>query len=88
MVFTSLAIGSAPVAILPNLTSSIILLMSGVKQGKWGMVWNEANPGRFHVLDLGADGGDNPMNLQISTACAMAHTNPNEQAKLYGLSTG
>jgi len=88
LVWTDLLIGTAPVVIMPNLTTSIVLLLSGVRAGKWGMVWNEANPGRFHVLDLGAANMDNPLNLQISTSCAMAHTNPNEQGKLYGLSTG
>ena len=83
-----MAVGGAPVVIVPNLTTSIILLLSGVRDGQWQMIWNEANPGRFHVLDLGAANADNPMNLQISTSCAMVHTNPNEQAKLYGLSTG
>lgn len=87
---TDLMLGAAPVYILPNLTTSIVLGMTGVKDGsgRWGYAWNEANPGRYHVLDLGAANSDTPMNLQISTALAMAHENPNQQAKLYGLSTG
>lgn len=85
---TGLTLGSAPVFMLPNLTSSIVLGMTGVFQGKWGFIWNESNPGRYHVLDLGAANSDTPLNLQISTAGAMVHTNPNEQGKLYGLSTG
>lgn len=84
---TGLVFGSAPVKILPNLTNSVVLLLTGATTGDWEWIWNEANPGRFHVLDLGAANADNPMNLQISTAGAMVCYTPNKQAKLYGLST-
>lgn len=85
---TSLVIGGCPVVLMPNLATSIVLGMSGVRSGEWQLIWNEANPGRFHVLDLGASGMDNPMNLQISTACAMVHTSPNKQSYIDSLSTG
>jgi hypothetical protein len=85
---TGLMYGSAPVSILPNLTNSVVLLLTGARTGDWEFIWNEANPGRFHVLDLGAANADNPMNLQISTAGAMVCYTPNKQAKLTTLSTG
>ena len=88
LVFTDLVLGTSPVAILPNFATAIILHLTGVREGQWKFYWNEPNPGRFHFLDLGAANSDNPMNIQISTSGAMAHTNPNQQAKLYGLSTG
>ena len=84
---TGLMFGSAEVKILPNLTNSVVMLLTGTKTGDWQFIWNEPNPGRFHVLDLGAANSDTPMNLQISTAGAMVCYSPNRQAKLTTLST-
>lgn len=81
-------IDGAPLLLVPNLTSTILIGLTGVNTGNWGKIWNEANPGRYHVLDLGAANSDTPMNLQISTSLCIAHDNPNKQSKLYGLSTG
>lgn len=97
LVVTDLRIGTAPVVILPNLTTSIILGLTGARMrapgdasgggSSWKVWWAEPNPGRFHVLDLGAGEADNPMRVQISTALAVGTTQPQRQGKLYGLST-
>jgi hypothetical protein len=87
LVPTGMAIGTAPLFVLPNLTTSVILGLTGVRNGKWKWAWHEPNPGRFHILDLGADNSDTPTNLQISTSGCMYCVNPNQQGKLYGLST-
>lgn len=84
LVATELQIGGRPVYMLPNLTDSIILGFSGMATD-WHLVWNEENAGRFHVLDLGADSSDTPMNLQVSTSLAIACTSPQKQVKIYGL---
>ena len=81
-------IDGAPLLLVPNLTTSILLGLTGVKSGNWGKIWNEANPGRYHVLDLGAANADNPMNLQISTSLCIANDIPHRQTKLHTLSTG
>ena len=77
-----------PLMMLPNLTNTEILVLSGVRSGSWRTTWNEPNPGRFHVLDLGAANSDTPMNLQISTSLNIMCSQPNEQSKLTSLSTG
>jgi len=87
LVPTTLVLGGAPVMLLPNMVTDQLVGLSGVRSGDWGFVWNEPNPGRFHVLDLGADGSDTVMNLQISTAGAMLHRNPNKQLYIDSLST-
>ena len=102
LVVTNLSVGTAPLYILPNVSTSKIFLLTGAtmrpkelstdmvsgSEKTWGVVWNEPNPGRFHVLDLGANNADIPVNIQLSTSLAMVHTNPNQQAVLTGLSTG
>ncbi len=85
---TGLAVGAAPLFILPNMLSSIVLGLTGVREGKWKWVWHEPSPGRFHVLDLGADNSDTVVNLQISTSGCMYCTNPQQQGKVVDLSTG
>ena len=82
------AIPGVPIVMVPNLTTSILLALSGVRSGSWRRVWNEPNPGRYHVLDLGAANSDTTMNLQISTALAIVCDQPQKQAKLTALSTG
>jgi hypothetical protein len=84
---TGLAVGAAPLYIMPNLTTSAVLGLTGVGAGKWKWAWHEPNPGRFHVLDLGADNSDTVANLQISTSGCMYCVNPQEQGKLHSLST-
>jgi hypothetical protein len=90
--------GGAEIVALPNLTTSVALFLTGAtrrppgdpgdgNRTNWGLVWNEPNAGRFHVLDLGAGALDQPFNLQISTACAIVNNNPNRQVKLHTLST-
>jgi hypothetical protein len=95
LVPTSLRVGSAPVVLVPNLTNTIVLGLTGARlrtsgetsaSHAWGWTWCEPNPGRFHVLDLGAGEQDNPMRVQISTAGAMTCNQPHTQGKLYGLS--
>jgi len=85
---TDFVVAGAPVMVLPNLTSSVVLGLSGLMAGEWGFVWNIAAPGRFDVLDLGAANSDTPLNLQVSSAGAMLCNYPQKQGKLYGLSTG
>lgn len=96
---TGMRAAGAEVVSMPNLTNSVCLFLTGARRRapgdsdtgnktNWGLVWNEPNPGRFHVLDLGAGGLDQPMNLQISTACAIVCNNPQQQVKLHTLSTG
>jgi len=94
-------VGTAPVMVMPNISTSTLFGLTGATaraQGlsqdantgsrTWGITWHEENPGRFAVLDLGANNTDTPMNIQISTDLTLAHTNPNEQTYLTGLSTG
>lgn len=84
LVATELQIGGRPVYMLPYLTTTVILGFSGIATD-WWLIWNEENAGRFHVLDLGADSSDTPMNIQVSTSLAIACTSPNKQVKIYGL---
>jgi len=101
LVPTALRVGTAPVMVMPNISTSTLFGLTGATaraQGlsqdantgsrTWGITWHEENPGRFAVLDLGANNTDTPMNIQISTDLTLAHTNPNEQTYLTGLSTG
>jgi hypothetical protein len=53
----------------------------------WRVKWHEEAPGRFHVLDLGANNADIPLNLQISTMLTMYHVNPSQQVLISGLTT-
>lgn len=98
---TGIMLHGAPVIQVPNLLTSTVYALSGARmrpQGvnsdgdygerTWKVIWGEENPGRFHVLDLGANNTDTPLNLQISTCLVMLHTNPNMQAVLTGLSSG
>jgi len=98
---TGIMLGGAPVVQVPNLLTSTVYALSGARmrpQGvnsegdysgrTWQVIWGEENPGRFHVLDLGANNTDTPINLQISTCLCILHTNPNQQAVLTGLSSG
>lgn len=99
LVMTNLAMGGAPVVMLPNLTTSIVLGLTGAKKREggeitqpddglhWFTLWNEENPGRFHVLDLGADNSDTPMNIHVSTSLNMVCDKPNAQGKMTGLKT-
>jgi len=97
LVVTNLMVGTAPVVIVPNLATSIVLGLTGARRrapgdadgggDAWQVWWSEPNPGRFHVLDLGAGEADNPMRLQISTSLAVGCTVPQRQGKIYGLST-
>jgi hypothetical protein len=94
-VTTDMRVGTAPIVVVPNLVTSVIFGLTGARvraQGDamgggsvWGLWWAEPSPGRFHVLDLGAGEGDNPMRLQISTALAVGNTQPQRQGKLYAL---
>ena len=76
-----------PVMMLPNLTNTVLLALSGVSDGSWIMAWNEPNPGRYHVLDLGAGESDTPLRLQLSTALAIGCKQPQRQGKMTTLST-
>lgn len=87
LVPSGLYLGTAPVMILPNLTNSVVLALTGVQKGDWQFIWNEENPGRFHILDLGAANADTPLNLQISTSGALVCVSPQRQAKLTTLTT-
>ena len=81
-------LGKSPVVDVPGLTTTIMLGLSGVGGGvKWGWIWHEFNPGRFHVLDMGAEGQDNVLNVQISTSGRVGCNSPNTQGDLYGLAT-
>ena len=95
LVVTDLRIGTAPVAIMPNLETGGVYGLTGARMRApgdaggggpaWGLWWAEPSPGRFHVLDLGAGEADNPMRLQISTALAVGTTQPQRQGKIYHL---
>lgn len=96
LVVTGLSIGGAPVIVVPDFTTSLILLLTGAKRpdgpdmgemGDWGRVMNEPNAGGYHVLDLGSNNHDWVLNVQLSTALSLCCKSPQRQAKLYGLST-
>lgn len=81
-------LGNSPVVDVPGVTTTHMIGMTGVGGGvHWGWIWHEFNPGRFHVLPLGAEGVDNVLNEQISTSGRVGLNAPNRQGRFYDLAT-
>jgi len=83
---SSVMIGTTPVKKIDDMTNTIMLALSGVRDGSaWELIPHSLGEGGYDVLDLGPGEGENPLRVLVSTSFAIANRQPQRQGILSGL---
>jgi len=81
---TDVVVGSIPIIPVDDMTTTIMIGLSGVRgRLNWEVINHSLSPAGYDVLDLGPGENRNPLRMWIGTSFAIASKAPNQDALLW-----